>query len=336
MERAEYAGARNLPDRLGQLRLGLLRPLGAEQALGLAGEVPGRPLRGHARRRPAVRRDLERALAHLRREGRDSLLRRGQALGRHRMRREHPLDRPRLFRLHREQRPVSLDHAARGVTGRDRVREAELVALPLLLARVVGHHELSADHRAERDQLPVLDVGGLHVESAAHQDGSGQHLAVVGRDRVAGGDVADLVTEHCGHAVLGFHAREQPPRDANLAPGERKRVDLGIVHRGELVRQGRPVANRRKRAADPRDGPLQLAVLDRAERALDGARVVRLPHLDLLRLAEEIELRLSCHRVNGAAGGRDRQQQTARANVSPVHFRLPASLQIMIAEPSEA
>src|SRR5882672_5741619 len=104
-------------------------------------------------------------------------------------------------------------HFAGIVVHAPHVAQAEVVGLPLVVARVLKEEDAQGLTR-EAGVAPELGARDRADDQAHLGELLLGHLA----RRVPGGDVADLVTDHAGQFRLGVQVSENPARDINEAP----------------------------------------------------------------------------------------------------------------------
>ncbi len=232
----------------------------------------------------------------------------GQALRGQGMAQEERLHGRRLPVVARLQDLHHLDHALGVVAGRRHVLHAELVGLALLVAAVLHEHQVRGQKPPLREELAPLDPGGFQGHEPDGGQDAREHLPGVARGLVAGRHVPDLVAQHGRELRLVLHARQKPPGDRDLPPGQGVGVDLGGVHHVELVGKPRPVAQGREPSADLGHVGLEgrIGKLPLGDLGVD--RIGLLAHAQLLLLAHEHELLAPGHRVDGAAGEEEHER----------------------------
>ena len=191
------------------------------------------------------------------------------------------------------EQPHDVDHFLGLEPDPVQVLRAEPVRLEFHVASVTTHEGRAG---GIGDVRKVAAAGEDADDHGADARGGGARLLA---DRVARGDVADLVTEHRGEFGLGVEVRHDAARDVDVAAGQRKRVDVGAVEHRERVLQVRTVARRRDALADGVDVLLQHFVVVAAV-LLEDLRMRLAPDLDLLRLAHQHHVLAARDRVGGA------------------------------------
>jgi hypothetical protein len=129
---------------------------------------------------------------------------------------------------------------------------------------------------------------------------------------MAGGDMADLVTDHPGHVGLALHVGQDAARDVDVATGQCKGVDLGAVQDGESPGQVRAVGVACQLLPDLVHIGLQLHILIGTV-GLEDLAVGLLALGDLHRLVHDRALGLTCDRIDDG-GATTRQHQRGQAD----------------------